>query len=201
MGRHRWTNRLTVEQCLSLDVTRMQRDGVFASPHGRGWTISWPRDFGRPGAVLGLAVVRSKDLGLGLITSPDFAETKAKDSAVKLSGNYFIPVTTTNPHLGGKRPWFLCPIDYYNKRHDRRVRKLYLPPGETVFGCRRCHNLTYQSARRHDKFVYALARNPEKLIVELRSFDLKRGLRACDAFTILLRWSRNRSKHLWKVAI
>jgi pyruvate-formate lyase-activating enzyme len=42
------------------------------------------------------------------------------------------------------------------------VAKLYLPPGSRYFGCRHCHNLTYQSCKEHDKRVDALAKLPYK---------------------------------------
>ncbi|MCI0460572.1 MAG: hypothetical protein L0Z62_26765 [Gemmataceae bacterium] len=45
----------------------------------------------------------------------------------------------------------------------RRVAKLYLPPGVPYFGCRTCHNLTYESAQTHDKRVDRLRRDPELL--------------------------------------
>ncbi len=41
-------------------------------------------------------------------------------------------------HLGGKRPWFLCP------GCGRRVAKLYV---ESLFQCRHCLQLAYQSQR------------------------------------------------------
>jgi len=42
--------------------------------------------------------------------------------------------------LGGSRPWFLCPA----RRCGRRVAILY---GGTIFACRRCHHLAYDSSR------------------------------------------------------
>jgi hypothetical protein len=44
---------------------------------------------------------------------------------------------------------------------------LYLPPGGRYFGCRVCYRLTYRSAQEHDKWVDALRRNPEALLVAL----------------------------------
>ena len=50
-----------------------------------------------------------------------------------------------------------------NGHCNRRVAKLYLPPGGRYFGCRLCHGLTYKSAQEHDKRVDALRRNPAAL--------------------------------------
>ncbi|XFB08130.1 hypothetical protein AAGT13_09390, partial [Azotobacter salinestris] len=55
-------------------------------------------------------------------------ERQAKD--------YPVPVTWTPCHLGGERPWFLCPYC------GRRVAKLYL---QSVFACRHCLRLNYAS--------------------------------------------------------
>lgn len=47
----------------------------------------------------------------------------------------------TRPNYGGQRWWFRCPSC------DGRVRKLFLPPGGSSFGCRHCHRLTYRSCQ------------------------------------------------------
>lgn len=41
--------------------------------------------------------------------------------------------------IGGERLWFACGWC------EKSVRKLYLPPGHTIFGCRTCHSLSYRS--------------------------------------------------------
>ena len=43
-------------------------------------------------------------------------------------------------HIGGRRPWFLCPTPDCG----RRVAILYF---DGVFACRHCHRLTYPSQR------------------------------------------------------
>jgi hypothetical protein len=40
---------------------------------------------------------------------------------------------------------------------------LYLPGRARYFGCRHCHDLTYQSAQEHDKRVDALRKNPAEV--------------------------------------
>jgi len=58
--------------------------------------------------------------------------------------------TTTVPHFGGVRYWFICP---YCKR---RVGTLYSPRLERYFKCRHCHNLTYKSSQTHDHRVNSI---------------------------------------------
>jgi hypothetical protein len=58
-----------------------------------------------------------------------------------------IALQATYPALGGKRWWFTCPLIVNGVACNRRVGKLYLPAGARYFGCRRCHNLTYESSQ------------------------------------------------------
>jgi len=52
-----------------------------------------------------------------------------------------ICLQTTPTQFGGERRWFTCPLIVEDTACDRRVGKLYLPPGARYFGCRGCHNL------------------------------------------------------------
>ena len=58
-----------------------------------------------------------------------------------------IYLTTTRPHFGGLRWWFLCP------NTNRRLRKLYLPPGRHRFRSRHAYRLinTSQQESFHDR--------------------------------------------------
>ena len=58
-----------------------------------------------------------------------------------------IRVQTTPTQFGGERRWFTCPLVADDAACDRRVGKLYLPPGGKYFGCRKCHNLAYRSSQ------------------------------------------------------
>jgi hypothetical protein len=53
----------------------------------------------------------------------------------------------TEPARGGVRWWFACPLASEGEPCGRRVAKLHLPPGGRGFGCRRCHDLTYESSQ------------------------------------------------------
>jgi hypothetical protein len=63
-----------------------------------------------------------------------------------------IPLIVTRPYFGGLRYWFACPGDTPDGACGNRVRALYLPPGETKFACRNCHDLTYASSRMSHAF-------------------------------------------------
>ena len=63
--------------------------------------------------------------------------------------NVEIPIRlqTTPTQFGGERWWFTCPLFTRGVACNRRVGKLYLPPGSRHFGCRKCHDLTYESCQ------------------------------------------------------
>ena len=50
-----------------------------------------------------------------------------------------IAVVSTASNLEGLVRWFICPAC------QNRVGKLYLPSGEAVFLCRKCHYLAYRA--------------------------------------------------------
>ena len=56
-----------------------------------------------------------------------------------------IRLQPTQPHFGGQRWWLTCPLSVNGTPCNRRVAKLYLHG--RYFGCRFCHDLTYQSCR------------------------------------------------------
>lgn len=72
-----------------------------------------------------------------------------------------VRLLATKPHFGGVRWWFACPFSSKDREPcGHRVGKLYLPPGERWFGCRRCHALTYKSSQeshRHDRLCALMA--------------------------------------------
>ncbi len=69
---------------------------------------------------------------------PRWAETSKV--SLEIGGRYSqeITVVSTASNLDGFVRWFICPAC------RRRVGKLYLPPGEAVFLCRKCHGLGYR---------------------------------------------------------
>jgi hypothetical protein len=74
--------------------------------------------------------------------------------------DYRVRLTTTRQRFGGLRWWFVCPLLVRDQPCDRRVGKLYLPPGARYYGCRHCYELTYKSCQEHDKRADAFRRNP-----------------------------------------
>jgi hypothetical protein len=193
MGRHRWTTRFTVEECLALDVESLHRSGTFACPPGTICTTRWETSCGGTKAMLGFVVVRNSVGGLALCLDSDQGNIPP---ALKLPGKYLVPIATTRPHLGGRRFWLCCPVVRDGKPCGKLAGRLYLPPGQTIFACRDCHDLTYRSAQQHDQRKYDLARNPVALRAVLDAAlsgpDAKRAgqaLLGIGGMALLMQWS------------
>lgn len=61
--------------------------------------------------------------------------------------DYPVPLDYTECNFGGVRPWFRCPGVVNGEECNRRVGKLYCPPGQDLFVCRHCYDLGYTSSR------------------------------------------------------
>lgn len=85
------------------------------------------------------------------------------------------PFSRSRPNFGGVRWWFLCPLVVNGKPCRRRVSKLYLPYARSLFGCRHCHQLTYQSVQTHDKRLKIIKEDPVAMQEFMRGGLLPRG--------------------------
>ena len=72
--------------------------------------------------------------------------------------SYPVHLDWTSCHIGGKRPWFLCPA----RGCSRRVAILY---GGGIFACRHCSQLAYPSQREpvYDRMARRADRIRDKL--------------------------------------
>ena len=172
---HRHDKADTVEECLALDANQLVRDRLIQlGIRGLG-TLTWSR------AVSGEIVSR---VGFEVDTSDRHGAVFGLRYTITRTDEHIqlpIRLEITHPYLGGTRWWFTCPLIVRNVVCNRRVAKLYLPPGGRYFGCRRCYGLTYRSCQESDKRVSALRRNPVVLAAALQSKDpstLIMGIRA-----------------------
>ena len=55
-------------------------------------------------------------------------------------------------NYGGFRYYFACPAVVDGVYCGNRVTKLFIPPAGSVFGCRDCYDLTYQSCQESHKY-------------------------------------------------
>ena len=128
----------TVEDCLILDLAKLARDGLLLDSPGSG-SLWWTNTrTGKQTASLGYRRERTTTGGWMfhlLYTAGREHDRQDIDEP--------IPLLATRPHFGGVRWWFICPLVVAGNPCQRRVGKLYLPPGARYFGCRHCHGLSY----------------------------------------------------------
>lgn len=141
----RGTKKVTVEKSLSLSMTDLVRKG--AAVPGLWTRGSW---VWRQGCVES-RVIASIGYEANLVDA-EAAWLRLHYSASGEEMDYRIRLTTTRPHYGGLRWWFLCSLACSNGEEGRRVGKLYLPPGAHHFGSRRAHGLTYRSCQESGQF-------------------------------------------------
>ena len=170
------TNRmLRADECERLDardLRQLLRPSQSASPRG-------PREVSaRIGQALPVVVWKHGfPLGVAIVTvtGPNLDED--------LGRSQLVPLSATEPHLGGRRWWLLCPYPTADGQPCwRRVRVLYRPQRAAPFGCRHCHRLTYRSRQRHRNWFYEgielpMLRN-RRLLADLRSRSPRRRFRA-----------------------
>jgi len=128
VGRGVFWKKSTVEESLSLDMKNFARD-VDLTSYATGYS-SWKSSFGKEDRI-GWKVNPYRSIRLQYTTTKISGEKKEHD--------YEVLIETTPCNYGGERWWFLCPVCF------RRCRILYQPPSQSVFACRICHNLSYQS--------------------------------------------------------
>jgi hypothetical protein len=121
---YRFSTKNLVENCLCIDICKLNRDGMLSSHWMQ--SLSW-----------------SNGSNIALTSKPDSIELSYSVSrnGQKEDVNYTIPLSWTPCNYGGKRPWFICP----GKSCNKRVANLYLRG--KYFLCRHCHGLAYSSQR------------------------------------------------------
>jgi hypothetical protein len=176
MGRPRWTSRLTVDDCYQLDAGTMAKDGVFTSQPGSEWKTIWND---ASGAEMQCSYVVTRSSSGCLVLRFDSAGGLRTDLKIR---PYMVEIVKTQ----GKHR-FRCPIQRNSALCGKLVARLYLPPGERVFGCRSCHWLTYSSCQTHDSRKDALLRDPSALAAALDSPNARRRLLGVGAYAQALR--------------
>ncbi len=155
-GRMAWpTKKKVVEQCLILDIFTIAQ-GIQIAPGSTG-TMSWSYDWEVTRDEVRFKL-ESRSPDLVIVLKYALRDLKSIESVIRLQ--------QTRPQLGGRRWWLTCPLITQQGPCDRRVAKLYLPPGEVHFGCRDCHELTYRSCQTSHKSENWMQRAKEFLLRE-----------------------------------
>jgi hypothetical protein len=141
----RYDSKSTVEEYHELPIGRFVPALRKITTGTREWDIvpiSWSVH-GRKTASILVFVEKLRDRWPTLRLQ--YTSTSYRDGSQKHDYHVFVTTTSSNlPGNTGQRWWFICPLVVNGRACRRRVAKLY---GGELFGCRHCHDLTYQSTR------------------------------------------------------
>ena len=126
--RWHWGAKDTTDDYRSIDVRRWKKDGLLTPNQTFNWAWS------RHSEVLATISVCTKDDGVILTYRHRSGGEDWEDQS------YPVYLDWTSCHIGGQRPWFLCPASDCG----RRVAILY---SGRIFACRHCCQLAYPSQR------------------------------------------------------
>jgi hypothetical protein len=184
MGRERWTDRLTVEECFAFHIGNLVRAGAFEAERGITCSYTWNDSLGNPISSIKFRVFPDQT---GALAVHLYHRVPAMLSTPARIEQQIVQLTTSKCNFGGVRRWFKCSLIRDGYPCKRRARILYATPRERLFGCRQCHNLTYESAQKHDKRVDWLLKQPaEEFIRALSTGTIRQRLLASRASTKLL---------------
>jgi len=167
-SRWRWHSKKdTVEDSKCIEISWLKQHGYFCGWKSGG--IEWRNFFGQVYSSIGISVSTDEEN-----PNENFIRlfySKGPNGEIEL--DYKVQLITTPCNLGGVRYWFKCPLIKNGEPCERKVSKIYLPPGSRYFGCRHCHDLTYTSSQEHDGRMDALFKNPEMLLSKMKAKDPK----------------------------
>ncbi len=124
---HRWSARDLCDEHKRIDIRWMKREGMLV-PDSAG-TLSW-NSGGEPSGT-----IRYEVRTFGVLLIYHYGHMGEECSEVR----EFVAIEHTPCHLGGRRPWFRCPIIGCGKR----VAILY--GAGRYFACRTCCDLAYET--------------------------------------------------------
>ncbi|MGX2042247.1 hypothetical protein ACWJKU_19275 [Methylocaldum sp. MU1018] len=130
-GRRYQRGKDTTSNMLSLDIRKLQRDGLLTPGRafGREWTVNGEE----------VASIRMRTEVDRVILSYRSRSNAGEWQPME----YPVYLEWTGLHFGGQRAWFLCPA----RGCGRRVAILF---GGSIFACRHCHKLAYECQRETD---------------------------------------------------
>jgi hypothetical protein len=125
----RWPTKSIVGNGLTLDLYKLIRDGAFSPGHTASGTLTWTRNDEYIGSI-----GYNSDL-----SGPASGSVRLHYNHEDKPEDYRVSLTTTRPHFGGVRWWFICPVN------GSRAAKLHLPSGGNIFASRQAFDLAYHS--------------------------------------------------------
>lgn len=140
-------SKTTTESLIAINTTMLNRCSVL----NKGlltivtWTVGEP-PFARTSRIGIQGYFQDSDapyVRLSYTLTDDFTGDKQ-------SFNYKVPLDYTPCNFGGRRYWYICPLNKGGVYCGRRVGKLY--KGGDYFGCRHCYELSYRDRNYSKRF-------------------------------------------------
>ncbi len=198
MSEYRWNRKHTVEQCKSIDMSFLRRDGFLDSSGAQG--IIWTNRFGQETASMAIITHLS-----GEDSYIRFMYTMVdRNTGEETDFDYNVPLVSTPCNFGGVRWWFICPPSV-DGGCGRRVGVLYRAPRRDYYACRHCLELSYASrneSRRgrfgHLGYCMTLCRRMEKLREQTHrwTYDGRLARKAWRLHALTARLNAYGSEHL-----
>lgn len=121
----------TTSDMLSLDIRKLQRDGLLIPGRAFGWYWTCNEE-----EVASIQIRTEADrVILGYRNQSKDGESESME--------YPVTLEWTPCNLGGRRAWFFCPASGCG----RRVAILF---GDSIFACRHCQKIAYECQREAD---------------------------------------------------
>ena len=139
MGRYYWDKKRTVEECKSVSIPFLRKEGFLCGYYSG--SIVWTDRFGEETASM--SVVASTMYGDSYVR---FIYTMTdRNTGEETPFDYKVPLVSTPCHFGRVRWWFVCALSRNGVSCGRRVGTVYRPPRADYYGCRHCYGLSYES--------------------------------------------------------
>jgi hypothetical protein len=149
---YRFNTKTTVEECRSLDVRRLHREGQLQPGHRFSW--SWSRAGRQTASIAGVVLGASRPEWVVLMF-----RHRGGPSAEWEDVQQPVALEWTPCNFGGERPWFICSGVVNGVRCGRKVAVLHA--AGKWFLCRHCYDLGYET-QREDK-TYRAFRRAQKI--------------------------------------
>ena len=145
MGRWPYSNKWTVEESKTITAQFLNKYKYFESGVRYGG-MTWSRNGKKTGNIGFVVSTKKGDEYIRFM----YTQTNS-DTGKTIEMDYKVQLVWTPCYFGGRRWWFICPIVINGQPCHRRVGTLHLAT-DSYFGCRHCHNLTYESSKESHKF-------------------------------------------------
>jgi hypothetical protein len=136
-GSGRSGGRPTTDNGLTLDLSKLRRDGLLRPRFAGSGSLTWTNtSTGEQAGSIGYEAHLGQESGRVRLKY-----TTTRWNGERRESDYWIQLETTPQPFGGRRWWFICP------QTGVRAAKLYLPDGAFTFASRRAYRLAYPCQR------------------------------------------------------